>query len=171
MTRYVIRRLIQSIPILIGISVIAFLIVNLAPGSPVDRFRSGRVSPQTIANLIRLYGLDRPLPEQFIKWFTAFWQFPFNVNAWGYSFVDGRPVTEKIFERIPLTLELMGTSLLVTAVVAIPLGVLSAVKQYSWADKIITTFATIGYAMPSFWLGLVLLYVFAFNLKTMALAT
>ncbi len=165
MATYVVRRLIQAIPILIGISVIAFVIVNLAPGSPVDRFRSGRVSPAVIENLIRLYGLDKPLPEQFIKWFTAFWTFPFNVAAWGYSFVDGRPVTEKIYERIPLTLELMGTALLVTMVVAIPLGILSAVKQYSWADKVVTMFSTIGYAMPSFWLGLMLLYVFAFNLK------
>ena len=165
MTRYVLRRLIQAIPILIGISIIVFLIVYLAPGSPVDRFRSGRVSAATIANLIRMYGLDRPLPEQFFRWFTSFWTFPWNVAAWGYSFVDGRPVTEKIFARIPFTLELMGTALLVTALVSIPLGILSAVKQYSWADKIITTLATIGYAMPSFWLGLMLLYVFAFQLK------
>src|SRR3954470_17735356 len=106
MATYVVRRLIQAIPILIGISVIAFVIVNLAPGSPVDPFRSGRVSPAVIENLIRLYALDKPLPEQFIKCFTAFYPFPFNVAACGYSFVDGRPVTEKIYERIPLTLEL-----------------------------------------------------------------
>ena len=165
MATYILRRLIQSIPILIGISVIAFLIVNLAPGSPIDRFQSGRVSPQVIANLIRLYGLDKPLPEQFYRWFTAFWTFPFNHDAWGFSFVDGRRVVDKIFERIPTTLELMGTSLAVTALVAIPLGILSAVKQYSWADKIITLLSTIGYAMPSFWLGLMLLYIFSFNLK------
>ena len=165
MTKYVVRRLLQAIPILIGISVIAFLIVNLAPGSPIDRFRSGRVSPQVVENLIRLYGLDKPLLEQFVSWFTAFWQFPFNENAWGFSFVDGRPVRDKIFERIGTTFELMGTALVVTMIVAIPVGILSAVKQYSWADKIITLFATIGYAMPSFWLGLMLLFIFAFQLK------
>ena len=165
MLTYVLRRLIQAIPILIGISVISFLIINLAPGDPTDRFRSGRVSPETIQNLIRLYGLDKPLPEQFVSWFTAFWQFPFRQDAWGYSFVDGRPVVEKIFEKIPTTLELMVTSLVVTMIVSIPLGVLAAVKQYSWADKIITTMATVGYALPSFVLGILLLYIFAIKLN------
>ena len=165
MATYVLRRLIQAIPILIGISVISFLIINLAPGDPTDRFRSGRVSPETIQNLIRLYGLDKSLPEQFVSWFTAFWQFPFRVDAWGYSFVDGRPVVEKVFEKIPTTLELMLTSLIVTMIVSIPLGVLAAVKQYSWADKIITTMATVGYALPSFVLGILLLYIFAIKLN------
>src|SRR2546426_2584392 len=160
MAIYILRRVLQAIPILIGISIISFAIVHLAPGDPTDRFRSGRVSPQVIANLIRLYGLDKPILEQFFSWFTAFWQFPFRADAWGYSFVDGRPVTEKIAEKIPTTLQLMGTALFVTAVIAVPLGVLAAVKQYSWADKIITTLATIGYALPSFVLGGLLLYVF-----------
>lgn len=165
MATYVLRRLIQAIPILIGISVISFLIINLAPGEPTDRFRSGRVSAETIANLVRLYGLDKPLPEQFVSWFTAFWQFPFRADAWGYSFTDGRPVVEKIFEKIPTTLELMGTSLIVTMIVSVPLGVLAAVKQYSVADKVITTVATVGYALPSFVLGILLLYIFAIKLN------
>jgi peptide/nickel transport system permease protein len=148
----------------IGISVISFGIVYLAPGSPVDRFRTARVSPATIQNLIRLYGLDQPLPDQFFKWFTAFFQV-WRPEAWGYSFTDGLPVTQKIFERIPSTLELMGTALLVTVVIAVPVGVLAAVRQYSWADKLITTLATIGYAMPSFWIGLMLLYIFAIKLR------
>jgi peptide/nickel transport system permease protein len=164
MATYVLRRLIQAIPILIGISVVSFAIINLAPGDPTDRFRSGRVSPETIQNLIRLYGLDKPLVEQFTSWFTAFWQF-WKPEAWGYSFIDGRPVTEKIAEKIPTTLLLMGTSLLVTVIVAVPLGVLAAVKQYSWADKIITTLATIGYALPSFVLGVLLLFIFSIRLN------
>lgn len=164
MATYVLRRLIQAIPILIGISVVSFAIINLAPGDPTDRFRSGRVSPETIANLIRLYGLDKPLVEQFTSWFTAFWQF-WKPEAWGFSFVDGRPVTEKIAEKVPTTMLLMGTSLLVTVIVAVPLGVLAAVKQYSWADKIITTLATIGYALPSFVLGVLLLFIFSIRLN------
>lgn len=160
MATYVLRRLIQAIPIIIGISIVAFAIVNLAPGDPIDRFRSGRVSQRVIQNLIRLYGLDKPLLEQFTSWFTAFWQFPWKPEAWGYSFVDGRPVTEKVAEKIPPTLLLMGTSLAVTTLVAVPLGVLAAIRQYSIADKLITTVATIGYALPSFVLGLLLLYVF-----------
>jgi peptide/nickel transport system permease protein len=164
MATYVLRRLIQAIPILIGISLVSFAIIHLAPGDPTDRFRSGRVSPETIQNLIRLYGLDKPLPEQFVSWFTAFWQF-WKPEAWGYSFVDGRPVTEKIAEKTVTTLLLMGTALFVTIIVAVPLGILAAVKQYSWADKIITSLATIGYALPSFVLGILLLYIFSIKLN------
>jgi peptide/nickel transport system permease protein len=165
MATYVLRRLIQAIPILVGISVISFAIVHLAPGDPLDRFRSGRVSPETIQNLARLYGLDKPILEQFTSWFTTFWQFPWKPEAWGFSFIDGRPVTEKIAEKVPTTLLLMGTALAVTTVVAVPLGILAAVKQYSWADKIITTLATIGYALPSFVLGVLLLFTFNIALK------
>ncbi len=169
MATYILRRLIQAIPIMIGISVISFLIVNLTPGSPVDKFRSPRVSPETIQNLIRLYGLDQPLPVQFWNWFTHFWTFPFNNLAWGYSFTDGVPVRDRIFQRIPSTLLLMGSALLVTIVLAIPIGILQAVKQYSWADKVITTFETIGYAMPTFWLGLILKQTFAVQLNWLPL--
>lgn len=161
MARYVVRRLIQAIPILIGISVIAFLIVYLAPGDPFDRFRSNKVSPEVIANLRRVYGLDQPLPVQFFKWFTTFWTFPWDNTAWGFSITDGLPVRDKIFERIPSTFQLMGTSLLLTVIIAIPVGILGAVKQYSLADKAIAVVATIGYALPTFWLGLILRQIFA----------
>jgi len=157
MVTYVLRRLLQSIPILFGISIIVFAIVHLAPGSPVDRFRTPRVSPEMIAALVRAYGLDQPLIDQYIKWITSFVQV-WNPAAWGYSFLDGQPVIDIIIQRAPATLLLMGTSLLVTIVFAIPIGVLAAVRQYSWVDKIITTLATIGYAMPSFLLGLYILY-------------
>jgi peptide/nickel transport system permease protein len=169
MLTYILRRLIQAIPIVIGISIISFAIVYLTPGSPVDKFRTPRVSPTVIANLIRLYGLDQPLPIQFWNWFTHFWTFPVDNLAWGYSFTDGRPVRDKIFQRIPSTLLLMGTSLVVTIVLAIPIGILQAVKQYSWVDRLITTFETIGYAMPTFWLGLMLKQVFSVNLKWLPL--
>ena len=169
MATYILRRLLQSIPIIIGISVITFAIVYLTPGSPVDKFRTPRVSPATIQNLIHLYGLDQPLPLQFWNWFTHFWSFPWDNTAWGYSFTDGLPVRDRIFQRIPSTLLLMGTSLLVTVVLAIPIGILQAVKQYSWADKVITTFETIGYAMPTFWLGLILKQLLAVQFKVLPL--
>jgi peptide/nickel transport system permease protein len=161
MARYVVRRLIQAIPILIGISIITFFIVYSAPGDPFDRFRSNRVSPEVIENLRRVYGLDQPLPVQFVKWFTTFWTFPWDPTAWGYSITDGQPVRDKIFERIPSTLQLMGTSLFLTIVIAIPVGILGAVKQYSFADKTIAVVTTIGYALPTFWLGLILRQIFA----------
>ncbi len=165
MANYILRRLVQAIPIIIGISVISFAIVYLTPGSPIDKFRSPRVSPETIQNLIHLYGLDQPLPVQFANWFTKFWTFPFDHLAWGYSFTDGLPVRDKIFARIPGTLWLTGVSLIVTVVLAIPIGILQAVRQYRWSDKIITTFETIGYAMPTFWLGLILKQTFSVQLN------
>lgn len=157
MATYIFRRTIQAVPILFGISIIVFLIVYLAPGSPVDRFRVPRVSPAQIEALIRLYGLDKPLLEQYFSWITGFAQV-WRPDAWGYSFLDGQPVLAKYIDRTAPTLRLMGSALLVTIIFAIPIGTLAAVKQYSWVDKIITTFATIGYAIPSFLLGIYLLY-------------
>jgi peptide/nickel transport system permease protein len=158
MATYVIRRIIQAIPILFGISILIFLIVQLAPGSPIDRFRVPRVPPEQLEALIRLYGLDKPLVEQYIAWITAFVQV-WRIDAWGYSFIDGRPVITNIAERLPATILLMGTALIVTIIFSIPIGIIAAVKQYSWTDKIITTFATIGYAIPSFLLGIYIWYL------------
>jgi peptide/nickel transport system permease protein len=180
MLTYLIRRLIQSIPIMLGISLLIFLIVQLAPGSPVDRFRTPQIRPEQLEALIRLYGLNKPfLPfmmknefggftfvpdiesiwnNQYFSWLLAFFSFPWNEQAWGLSFTTNQPVRNMFFERVPATVTLMGVSLIITIIVAIPLGVLAAVKQYSLADKIISSFATIGYAMPSFLLGLYVLY-------------
>ena len=158
MATYVIRRIIQAIPIMFGISILIFAIVQLAPGSPIDRFRVPNVPPEQLEALIRLYGLDRPVLEQYTSWITAFVQV-WRVDAWGYSFIDGRPVLGNILERLPATLILMGSALIVTIIFAIPIGILAAVKQYSWTDKIITSFATIGYAIPSFLLGIYVWYI------------
>jgi peptide/nickel transport system permease protein len=157
MASYVVRRLFQAIPILFGVAVISFLLVHLAPGDPIDRFRTPTIRPDQLEGLIRLYGLDKPLAEQFWSWITTYVQV-WRPEAWGYSFLDGQPVLHKIVERLPATLLLGGTALLVTVVVAIPLGILAAVKQYSVADRIITSLATVGYAIPAFLLGLYLLF-------------
>jgi peptide/nickel transport system permease protein len=158
MGSYVIRRIIQAIPILFGISILIFGIVQLAPGSPVDRFRVPRVPPEQIEALIRLYGLDKPVLEQYVSWITAFVQI-WRIDAWGFSFIDGRPVLTNILERLPATLLLMSTALIVTIIFSVPIGILAAVKQYSWTDKIITSFATIGYAIPSFLLAIYVWYI------------
>jgi peptide/nickel transport system permease protein len=163
MTTYVLRRLIQAIPIIIGISVVSFAIVYLSPGTPFDRFRSNRVPPEVIDNLMRVYGFDQPLPIQFFKWFTHFWSFPWDNTAWGYSITDGTPVRDKVFQRIPSTLLLTGTALLFTVLIAIPVGILAAVKQYSVTDKLVTLLTTVGYAMPTFFLGLILKQVLSVN--------
>ncbi len=157
MLTYVFRRGIQAIPIMFGISVIVFLIIYLSPGDPTARFRVPRVSPEQIQALIRAYGLDKPLLEQYVAWITTFVQV-WRPEAWGYSFLNGQPVLDVILGRVPATVRLMGASLIITIIFAIPIGVLAAVKQYSWTDKIITTLATIGYAIPSFLIGLLILY-------------
>lgn len=157
MAGYIARRLLQSLPILIGVAVISFSLVHLAPGEPIDRFRTPTVRPEQLEGLIRLYGLDKPLVEQFWSWISTYVQI-WRPEAWGYSFLDGQPVLAKIGERIPATLLLGGTALLVTVLLAIPLGILAAVKQYSWADRLITSVATVGYSIPSFLLGLYLLF-------------
>lgn len=158
MLTYIIRRIILAIPILFGVALISFLLVYLAPGDPLGRFLTPNVRPEVIERLREIYGLDKPLFEQFIGWITHYVQV-WDPLAWGISITHRRPVLELIIERAPATLLLMGTALAVTVIVAVPLGMLAAIKQYSVADKVVTTFATIGYAMPSFVLGTYLLYI------------
>ena len=158
MLTYTIRRLLLAVPILLGVAVISFLLVYLAPGDPLAQFRIPNVRPEVLDRLADIYGFDKPLHEQFFGWITNYVQV-WNEDAWGISITHRRPVLELIAERTPATLLLMGTSLAVTILIAIPLGMLAAIKQYSLADKIVTTFATIGYAMPSFVLGTFLLYI------------
>ena len=157
MAGYVARRLLQAVPILIGVAVISFSLIYLAPGDPIDRFRTPTIRPEQLEGLIRLYGLDKPLPEQFWSWLTTYVQV-WRPEAWGYSFLDGQPVLFKIADRLPATLLLGASALALTVVVAIPLGILAAVRQYSVADRLISSLATIGYAIPSFLLGLYLLF-------------
>jgi peptide/nickel transport system permease protein len=157
MAGYVARRLLQAVPILFGVAVISFSLIYLAPGDPIDRFRTPTIRPEQLQGLIRLYGLDKPLPEQFWSWLTTYVQV-WRPEAWGYSFLDGQPVLFKIADRLPATLLLGASALALTVVVAIPLGILAAVRQYSVADRLISSLATIGYAIPSFLLGLYLLF-------------
>jgi peptide/nickel transport system permease protein len=164
MAGYILRRTLQAIPILFGVSVVVFLIVNLAPGDITARFRVPRVPPEQIAALIEAYGLNEPWIPRYFAWISTFVQV-WRPDAWGYSFLNGQPVLATFLDRLPATLRLMGTALLITIIFAIPIGVLAAVKQYSWTDKVITTLATIGYAIPSFLLGLYILYFGGFLLK------
>ena len=158
MLTYIIRRLILSIPILVGVALISFLLVYLAPGDPLGRFLTPNVRPEVLEKLREIYGLDKPLFEQFVGWITHYVQV-WDPLAWGISITHRRPVLELIMERAPATLLLMGSALAITVIVAVPLGMLAAIRQYSVADKVVTTFATIGYAMPSFVIGTYLLYI------------
>lgn len=161
MGRYVARRLWQMIPLLIGISLLIFLIIQAAPGGPETVFleRGGFVDPQALESFRKRLGLDQPIYIQYFRWLGAALSGDF-----GVSFSTGRPAAEMIVERIPATLELMLLSFALAAFVALPLGIYSAVRQYSVADLTATTFSFLGMAMPVFWFGLILQLIFSVRL-------
>jgi peptide/nickel transport system permease protein len=161
MSQYLVRRLVQMIPLLIGISIIMFALIQSAPGGPEAMFlETGRfINPQLIASYRHRLGLDQPIYIQYFKWLGAAL-----TGDFGYSFSDVRPVGEMIAERLPATLELMLTAFILAAFIAIPLGIFSAVRQHSLLDYIATTFSFLGIAMPVFWFGLILQLVFSVKL-------
>ncbi|MEK6582309.1 MAG: ABC transporter permease [Nitrospirota bacterium] len=161
MFSYISKRLLLMIPLIFGITVITFIVIHLAPGGPVEvqTEMSLKTSAQARENLKKLYGLDKPLHVQYFEWITRFAKLDF-----GKSFVDGRKVTDKILERIPVTLTINVLSLLLILIIAVPVGVLSATRQYSLFDKVSTVFVFIGFSTPTFWLALLLMILFGVNL-------
>ncbi|MDX1390638.1 MAG: ABC transporter permease, partial [Acidobacteriota bacterium] len=163
MIRYVVRRLLQAIPLLFGIATITFFVIHLAPGDPMDMFVEPRVrrqmDPEAIELLRQRFGLDRPIHVQFGKWLASLAQ-----GDLGESFRYRRPVTALIAERIPYTLQLAVLALLFDALVGIALGIYSAVRQYSLADRVVTIGSLAIYSVPAFWLAIMLVMVFSVNL-------
>src|SRR6266576_3510006 len=161
MGRYVRRRLIQMVPHLFGISLLIFLIIQASPGGPEAIFLENRlfIDPQVIEAFRQRLGLDQPVPVQYVRWLGAVLSGDF-----GISFSTGRPVGDMIVERLPATLELMSVSFVFAALVAIPLGVYSAVRQYSLFDFSATTASFLGIAMPVFWFALILQLLFSVQL-------
>ena len=160
---YALRRLILAIPLLIGITFVSFLVIHLAPGEPVEN-QSGESSTQSDAKLRErlreIYGLDKPLHVQYWNWVTRLARLDF-----GRSFSpDARPVLQKIGERLPITLLLNIVELMIIVMLAIPIGVLSATRQYSTFDKVTTVFVFVGFATPDFWLALMLMILFGVQL-------
>lgn len=160
---YVLRRLVLAVPLLIGITFVSFLVIHLAPGDPTE-MQLGELSPESSAQarqaLRELYGLDRPLPVQYWTWLTRIARLDF-----GRSFApDGRPVLDKIAERLPITLALNVVEMVIILALAVPIGVLSATRQYSRFDKITTVFVFVGFATPDFWLALLLMILFGVHL-------
>jgi peptide/nickel transport system permease protein len=149
------------IPLIFGITIISFLVIHLAPGGPVEveTEMALKASAQARENLKKLYGLDKPLHEQYFNWLERFVTLDF-----GKSFTDGKKVTDKIKERIPVTLTINLLSMMLILMVAIPIGVLSATKQYSLFDKLTTIFVFVGFSTPTFWLALILMIIFGVTL-------
>ncbi len=155
MGRYASRRLLQALPLLLGISVVSFLILNAVPGGPLSAYENAPgVTPADLARLQHQLGLDEPLQVRYVTWLTHFL-----TGDWGYSYATQQPVLAMIGERLPNTLYLMGSVYVVTILLAVPLGVLSAVRQYSWLDHLFTGLSFAGLSLPTFWLGLLLIIV------------
>ena len=186
MTTYIARRLIQTIGLLFLLSIVLFALVNLAPGGPLaGQGQSRHIRPEKIEILKRQFGLDKPLPVQYFIWLVG--------NDWmrvdadgdgiaesygtrlgilrgdfGFSFRSRQPVLTEIGQKLPNTIYLMSITLLVALIIAIPIGIVSAVRQYSGFDIAVTTFSFAGQAIPEFWLALILILVFYAWLKNPA---
>ncbi len=161
MASYLLRRLLGMLPLLVGITIVCFVVIHLAPGGPTDLQTdlNPKVSAQARARLSALYGLDQPLHVQYGRWLMQLVR-----GDLGRSFADDRPVASKILERIPVTLTIELLAMALILAVAIPIGVTGAVRPGSPADQCATFVAFIGFAMPSFWLALMLMSWFGVRL-------
>ena len=153
MLTYIARRLFWMIPLLLGISIINFTIMKLAPGDPVSMLVGRNATPDQRERIRAIYGLDQPLYIQYFKWLGQILKGDF-----GRSFVDGRPVKDHILERLPYTLYLNFFVAVLIYLFSIPIGIISALRQYSKFDHSVTFLAFLGQALPSFWVALLLIY-------------
>jgi len=160
MFTYIIRRLLLSIPVLFGILFATFALARLIPGDPCRAMLGEKATKVVCDEFIHRHGLDKPIAIQFGVYVNEIAHGDF-----GRSFRYSKPVTELLMERLPITVELSFAALLISIIVGIPLGVISAVRHNSWVDVITMLWANIGVSMPVFWLGLMLAYFFALTLK------
>jgi peptide/nickel transport system permease protein len=160
MTQYILRRLFLSIPVLVGILVVTFAMARLIPGDPCRAMMGEKATKAICDRWAQEKGLDRPIPVQFGVYITDMTRGDF-----GESLQYGKPVTQLLAERLPMTIELSFSALLFSVLVGIPLGIISAVKHNSWVDVTTMIWANIGVSLPVFFLGLMLAYVFSLLLK------
>lgn len=160
MTRYILQRLISAVPVLLGISVIVFAIMAMIPGDPATAILGSFATPENVAALNEDLGLDKPVVQQYFIWLSNMLQGDF-----GRSFALNRPVLDEVMERFGATLVLAGTGFVLCSVLGIVAGVISAANQYGFADKAITFAVLLGISIPSFFLGMMLILIFAVNLR------
>jgi peptide/nickel transport system permease protein len=161
MTQYILRRVLIAIPTLLVISFVIFAILSLAPGDPLAQFAVNPAIPESTRELIRIqFGLDQPWPVRYVRWLGEAAR-----GNFGWSFATRSPVSDIIMQRLPQTLQVVGLAYLIAIAIAIPIGIISAVRQYSLFDQVATFFSFIGFSVPSFFTGLILMLVFAINLK------
>lgn len=165
MGRYVARRLLIALPTLLVISFVIFAILALAPGDPLSQFAANPNVPAEVReNIKRSLGLNQPWPIRYVKWLMSVGRGDF-----GFSFGSRVPVIDLIKQRIPQTLWVVGIAYVISILIAIPVGILSAVKQYSLFDQVATTFAFIGFSVPTFFTGLLLILLFSVKLNWLPL--
>jgi peptide/nickel transport system permease protein len=158
MARYAIRRILISIPLILGVSFVAFALMNLIPGSPLTQIsRNPRVKPEDLERMKSAYGLDKPWPERYFDWLE---RAVFHLD-FGPSFYNHLPVTDRIWAALPNTLILTGAALAFSLMISIPLGIYSAVSHRSVLDRAINIVAVALYSIPLFWLGILLIIVFS----------
>jgi peptide/nickel transport system permease protein len=160
MSRYLLRRLLISIPVLAGISLVLFTVLALAPGDPFEELATNpNVPPEVRANLRHQFGLDDPIPIRYARWFTSMLK-----GDWGFSFVSRVDVVTLILQRLPTTLFVLGSAQLLALMVALPIGIYSALRPYSIFDQFATTLAFIGFSLPTFFTGLLFILLFSIYL-------
>jgi len=161
MLRLLARRLTIALPVLLGVTVLVFLILHLIPGDPAQILLFGsNPTPQQIARLRAELGLDQPLPVQYLAYLGRLAH-----GDLGQSFITNRPVAEEIAQRFPDTLELTLAAMLVAVAIGMPAGIVGGVRPGTWADRLTSGFAVLGVAVPYFWFALILVLVFAVNLR------
>jgi peptide/nickel transport system permease protein len=159
---YIAKRLIAAIPVLLGLSLIVFLIMAMIPGDPATAILGSYATPDNVERLNRSLGLDRSLPEQYFIWLGNLLQ-----GDLGRSYALNRPVLDEVLERFSATLILASTALALCTVFGLLAGIVSAVRQFGWADRIVTLFVLVGISIPSFFLALLLILFFAVRLQVL----
>ena len=160
MGAYLLRRLLIAIPSLIGISMVLFTVLALAPGDPFAELVSNpNVPPEVRDNLRKSFGLDDPIPLRYLRWAAAMVQ-----GDWGFSFISRINVDTLILQRIPVTLVVIGSAQLLALLIALPVGVIAASRPYSLFDRVANTLAFVGFSLPTFFTGILLILVFSIQL-------
>ena len=159
MYKYIIKRILMMIPVIIGVSLLVFLVLKMTPGDPARVVAGSEADEATVEMIREELGLNKPVMQQYVDYMIGLLH-----GDMGESYVNGKPVLDEIAARLPTTFALALASVLVAVIIGIPLGIISATKQYSILDYISTIFALAGVAMPNFWLGLMLILFFSLHL-------
>jgi peptide/nickel transport system permease protein len=158
--RYLIRRLLIAVPSLLGISIVLFTVLALAPGDPFGELATNPAIPPEVQAALRLkFGLDDPIPVRYLHWLTAMLH-----GDWGFSFVSRMNVDTLILQRLPTTLGVIGASQVLALLIALPVGIYAATRPYSIFDQVASTFALVGFSLPPFFTGIVFILVFSVGL-------